>query len=144
MPIIGALRLEDMIIRSKEYSTIGGSEVIDFLKGLENHSRASKIYVILDNGRADKNKLIQEYLITSRIELLYLSPYSPNLNAIERFWKMMREAVTYNKFYNTFTDFKLEIRGFFKDKIPILKDTLKTRINDTFQVPELNPVRLPM
>ncbi len=57
---------------------------------------------------------------------------------------MMREAVTYNKFYNTFTDFKLEIRSFFKDKIPILKDTLKTRMNDTFQVPEVNPVRLPM
>ncbi len=144
MPIIGALRLEDMIIRSKEYSTIGGSEVIDFLKGLEKHSRASKIYVILDNGRADKNKLIQEYLTTSRIELLYLPPYSPNLNAIERLWKVMKETVTYNKFYDTFTEFELEVRKFFKDKIPILRDKLKTRINDTFQVPELNPVRLPM
>ncbi len=133
-----------MIIRSKEYSTIGGSEVIDFLKGLEKHSRASKIYVILDNGRANKNKLIQEYLTTSRIELLYLPPYSSNLNAIERLWKVMKKTVTYNKFYNTFADFKLEIRGFFKDKIPILKDTLKTRMNDKFQVPELNPIRLPM
>ncbi len=32
MPIIEALRLEDMTIRSKEYSTIEGSEVIDFLR----------------------------------------------------------------------------------------------------------------
>ncbi len=69
-----ALRLEDMTIRSKEYSTIGGSEVIDFLKGLEKHAQTSKPDVILDNGRANKNKLIQDYLKTSRIELVYLPP----------------------------------------------------------------------
>ncbi len=56
----------------------------------------------------------------------------------------MREAVTYNKFYDTVTDFECEVRKFFKDKIPILRDTLKIRINDTFQVPELNSVRIPM
>ncbi len=56
----------------------------------------------------------------------------------------MRETVTYNKFYDKFTEFELEVRKFFKDKIPILRDKLKTRINDTFQVPELNPVRFPM
>ncbi len=34
---------------------------------LEKHSQTSKIDVILDNGRANKTKRIQEYLKTSRI-----------------------------------------------------------------------------
>lgn len=140
--IVGALRLEGMQIKAKEYPTIGGEAVVDFLKELEEQSKASKIYVILDNGRANKNKLVQEYLKTSKIEAVYLPPYSPNLNAIERLWKVMRENVTYNKFYEKFAEFELAVRDFFTEKIPVLMDKLKARINDKFQVMELNPVQL--
>lgn len=131
--IIGAVRLENMHIKTKEYSTIGGEEVIDFLKELESQSQASKIYVIADNGRANKNKLVQEYLKTSRIVFIYLPPYSPNLNPIERLWKVMREIVTYNKFYEKFSEFESAIRDFFIKKIPTSIEQLKIRINDKFQ-----------
>lgn len=140
--IIGALNLEGMDIRTKEYSTIGGEEVIDFFRELETQSTASKIYIIADNGRAYKNKLVQEYLKTSKIEMVHLPPYSPNLNAIERLWKVMREVVTYNKYYEKFTDFERAIREFFTEKIPILRDELKERITDVFQTIELNPIQL--
>jgi transposase len=140
--IVGALRLKDMQIRAKEYSTVKGEQIIDFLKDLENQSLASKIYVILDNGRANKNKLVQAYLNNSKIQLIYLPPYSPNLNPIERLWKVMREVVTYNKFYDKFTEFEKGVRKFFTEKIPNLLDKLKIRINDKFQLIKLNPVQL--
>ena len=140
--IIGALRLEGMYIKTKEYSTIGALEVIDFLKELESQSQAPKIYVIADNGRAQKNKLIEEYLKTSRIVFIYLPPYSPNLNPIERLWKIMREIVTYNKFYEKFSEFASAIKCFFTEKIPTSIEQLKKRINDKFQTMELNPIHL--
>ena len=142
--IIGVLRLENMHITTEEFSTINGESVIKFYKQLEEQSQASKIYMIADNGRANKNKLVQEYLKTSKIEMRYLPPYSPNLNAIERLWKIMREEVTYNKFYEKFTEFKSNVRSFFKEKIPLMKEMLKLRINDKFQKIELNPVQLSM
>lgn len=140
--ILGALNLEGMNIKTKEYATIGAEEVIDFFRELETQSSASKIYMIVDNGRAYKNKLVEDYLKTSKIKILYLPPYSPNLNAIERLWKVMREVVTYNKYYEKLADFERAIRHFFTEGILILKDKLKARITDVFQTIELNPVQL--
>ncbi len=87
MPIIGVSRLEDMIIRSKEYSTIGGSEVIDFLKGLEKPSQASKIYVILDNGRADKtqtdSRIFNDFTYRASLFTPIFSKFKCNRKALE-------------------------------------------------------------
>lgn len=142
--IVGALRLEGMKIITKEFSTIDGEAVVNFFKELEESSSASKIFMIADNGRANKNKIVQEYLKTSKIEMKYLPPYSPNLNAIERLWKVMREEVTYNKFYEKFVEFETNVRWFFKEKIPLITEKLYSRINDKFQKIELNPVQLSM
>ncbi|WP_084602112.1 transposase [Legionella fallonii] len=43
----------------------------------------------LDNVKYYKNSLITAYLETSKIELLFLPIYSPNLNLIEQLWKFM-------------------------------------------------------
>jgi transposase len=137
---IGALALSKMEIVAKEYSTVNGENMIDFLKNLEISSSASRIHIICDNGRANKNKEVQEYLKTSKIEIHYLPPYSPNLNAIERLWKVMRELKTYNRCYGSFAEFTEAIRNFFFEDIPKIGDILKKRINDQFQRIKLNHV----
>ncbi len=86
---------------------------ITFFKALEECSKATTIHIICDNGRSNKNKKVDEHLETSRIKVHYLSPYSPNLNPIERLWKVLREKKTYSKCYEKFVDFKIEIRNFF-------------------------------
>ena len=48
--------------------------MIGFLKHLEASSSAPKIHIICDNGRSNKNKAIQEYLKTSKIEIHLPSP----------------------------------------------------------------------
>lgn len=44
--------------------------------------------MILDNARAHHAKLIQSFLEEnkSRLELIFLPPYSPELNLIEGLW----------------------------------------------------------
>ena len=139
---IGAVELTKMHIVTKEYSTVNAESMIDFLKTLISASKAEKIHLILDNGRANKNKELKKYLEEqTRLEIHYLPPYSPNLNSIERLWKVMREQVTYNRLYPKFKDFTEKIREFFDVGTTQLKDQLMGRINDSFQVIPLNPVQ---
>lgn len=139
---VGAISLKNMKVISREYGTVNAENMIEFLQNLEEHSNAPKIYVICDNGRANKNKALQEYLKISKIEIHYLPPYSPNLNPIERLWKVMREKKTYNKCYENFAEFRVAIRQFFFEDIPKMGTVLKKRINDNFQLIELNSIRL--
>lgn len=139
---VGAIALKNMEVIALEYETVNAENMIDFLKNLEKQSNARKIHVICDNGRANKNKALQEYLKTSKIEIHYLPAYSPNLNPIERLWKILRERKTYNKWYLNFADFGIAIRQFFFEDIPKIGHILKRRINDNFQVIELNSIHL--
>lgn len=139
---VGAIALKNMQVIAREYKAVNAENMIEFLKDLEAVSQASIIHIICDNGRANKNKALEEYLKTSKIKMHYLPPYSPNLNPIERLWKIMREKKTYNKCYDHFADFGAAIRDFFFEDIPKMAQTLKKRINDNFQCIELNSIHL--
>jgi transposase len=141
MHFIGALALEGMKVFAQEYETVDADNMIAFFKDLEVFSRAKTIHIICDNGRSNKNKKVEEYLQASRIKIHYLPPYSPNLNPIERLWKILREKKTYNKCYEKFVDFKKEIRRFFFEEIPEIKNELTSRITDNFQRIRLNTIR---
>ena len=67
-----------------------------------------------------------------------LPPYSPNLNPIERLWKVMNELSRNNQVFKTFNEFKEKIRTFFSDTWDTIADDFRTRINDNFQ--SLKPV----
>jgi transposase len=138
----GAINLNTMNVFTREYDTIDAVSVISFLKDLEDENPYKTIHIICDNGRSNKNKDIQQYLERSRIKIHYLPPYSPNLNAIERLWKIMREHVTYNKYYPRFAEFEDKIHEFFDTTIHEIKHVLKARINDEFEIIRHNPVQL--
>ncbi len=142
MHFVGAIELKKMAVFSREYETVDAESIIAFFKALEADSKATTIHIVCDNGRSNKNKKLQEYLITSKIKMHYLPPYSPNLNPIERLWKVLRERKTYNKCYEKFADFKTEIRSFFSDDIPKIKNELAKRINDNFQCIQINNIIL--
>lgn len=138
----GALSLKGMSVISHEYESVDADAMIHFFKLLEGKSGSKTIRVIVDNARSNKNKKLEAYLKTSRIKVHYLPPYSPNLNPIERLWKIMREHTVYNRYYESCTDFFKEVRNFFSEKIKDMKELLKSRINDKFQVIDLQPIQL--
>lgn len=142
MHFIGALNLQTMDLFVREYDTVDAESMISFFTALEKTSTATTIHIICDNGRSNKNKKLEEYLKISKIKIHYLPPYSPNLNPIERLWKILRQKKTYNKCYEKFADFKEEIRRFFFEDIPKIKNELLTRITDNFQRIQLNTIRL--
>jgi len=140
--LAGAVCLAGMKFFTQEYETVDADAMLDFFKNLERTSSASTIYVILDNARSNKNKKLEEFLKTSKIKMRYLPPYSPNLNPIERLWKIMRETKLYNRYFETSVDFFQEVRSFFKDDIPKMASAWSSRINDKFETIKLNPIKL--
>lgn len=140
--LVGALALKEMKVMCREYETIDADAMIQFFKDLESTGSRGEIHVILDNAAAHKSHKLTDYLKESRIRLHYLPPYSPNLNPIERLWKVFRELTLYNRYFDTCFDFCAAVRRFFADKVHKIRRQLRQRINDNFQVITLNPIKL--
>ncbi len=90
-------------------SYITATTVCQLLGLLVKQYADETIYVILDNARYQRCFLVQETAKTLGIHLVFLEPYSPNFNLIERLWRLVRKEVLYNKFYSTFAIFRQSI-----------------------------------
>jgi transposase len=82
-------------------------------KILKANPNAKKIYIISDNARYYRSKELNEWLNKTIIEPLFLPPYSPNLNIIERLWKFLRKKVINTGFYRKKEDFRKAVLKFF-------------------------------
>lgn len=82
---------------------------------IKDYPTTKKIYLFLDNARYSRNYDVYEYAKKLNIELMFLPPYSPNLNLIERLWKFLKKKIRKNKYYDTFEKFKTAIFDFFKN-----------------------------
>jgi transposase len=65
-----------------------------------------RLLVVLDNARYQRAIVVQALAKRLRIRRLFLPPYSPNLNLIERCWKFLRKQVLRNTYYATFAEFR--------------------------------------
>ena len=91
------------------------------------------ITLILDNARYQKCKLVWELAKSLNIELLYIPPYSPNLNLIERLWKFIKKQCLYSKYYSEFTNFKKAIVDCLNQTDTTRKQELDSLITLRFQ-----------
>lgn len=131
--INGALNLEDLTIITRLEETINADNMVLLIKNIEEHQPEGEIYLILDNARYNHAIKVKEYVENSgRIHLVFLPSYSPNLNIIERLWLFLHQKILYDKYYETFPEFKEAVETFFKN-IGQYKKELKTRLTDSFQ-----------
>lgn len=132
--INGALDAECCEVVIREDESINAQSTIKLLQAIESrYDKAGNIYIIADNARYYHAKLVKQYLKGSRIKIKYLPSYSPNLNLIERLWKFFYKKTLYNKYYETYEEFKDKCLCFFKD-IGKYKGELRTLLTDNFQL----------
>ncbi len=132
--INGALNAETLEVVIRTDDTINAQSTLKLFEALEKkHPNSDAIFITLDNARYYKNKLVTEYLETSKIKLLFLPSYSPNLNLIERLWKFMRKTILYNHYYEKFSEFKTAVMQFFADMAQY-SDKLATLLTRNFQI----------
>lgn len=78
-----------------------------FLKMLLRRRRkGKKLVLILDNAKYHHARDLKPWLNEhkSLLELLFLPPYSPDLNPIERVWKLTRRLCTHNQYFPILDD----------------------------------------
>lgn len=138
--IFGSIRLGHLDeTLTSQYETINGESIIDFLYKLRaQYSDYKRIHFILDGAGYHKSKIVIKKAKELNIKIHILPAYSPNLNPIERLWKVMNEHVRNNYFFSSVKIFKERIDDFFETTLPNIADSLDSRINDNFQ--RLNPV----
>ena len=114
--INGAIDLERLEPVVRYDDTIDAASTIAlFDQILLAYAYATCIYIICDNAGYYRSKVVQAYLQDSRITLVFLPAYAPNLNLIERLWKFFKKQVLYNRYYGTFSDFRIACEDFFNN-----------------------------
>jgi transposase len=94
--IFGAVSVTNGQLVVRKEDKFDASSFQNFLKQLLRHrKRNRKMMVILDNARWHHAKPVKPWLQDHRhvIELDFLPAYSPELNSIERVWKLTRSSV---------------------------------------------------
>jgi len=90
-------------------STISILDSID-----EKHGSREIVYIVCDNAKYYRSNLVSEWREShENIRLLFLPPYSPNLNLIERLWKYFKKVTMYNRYYKTYELFRSAAISFF-------------------------------
>jgi transposase len=106
----GALNLKSGQLVTQEAPTFSGQTFGDFVRYLLQ-STQDKIFLILDNARWHRAKELKEFFEANRerLEFIFLPPYSPELNPIERVWRITRRKVTHNRYFPSIDDLRLAL-----------------------------------
>lgn len=114
--------------------TIDADSTLVLLRRIEAaHPEAESIYVISDNAAYYHSRKVGAYLATSKISMVFLPPYSPNLNIIERLWRFVRKEVISNRYYASFAEFTEQCLFFF-ECLSDHADRLKSLLTLNFQL----------
>ena len=132
--INGAIELNTLSVVSRSCDRVNGSSMCDLLRAIRfRHPKARRICLIMDNAPYNKSNRLRDLAKELGIKILYLPPYSPNLNPIERLWKFMKKKVMANRYYPDIETFQRELMLFLRG-IRKHKSELSTLITDNFHI----------
>jgi transposase len=100
--LFGAVNLQGGQLLSHFHEIFEAQTFWAFLKALlRRRARGKKMVVLLDNAAYHHAGALNGWLREHRavLELLFLPPYSPELNPIERVWKLLRRLCTHNEYF---------------------------------------------
>jgi transposase len=132
--VLGALNAvtrELLTVTNDTYIT--GTQVCELLR-LIRAKTAGNITLVLDNARYQRCKIVTALATKLGIELLFLPPYSPNLNLIERVWKFTKKKCLTSKYYPDFNSFRTAISNTLATMHSVHKMELESLLALRFQV----------
>ena len=82
---------------------------MDVIRG--HYPDNKEILILLDNARYQKSAEVLDYAKSLNISLVFLPPYSPNLNLIERVWKFLKKKIrnVYREKFQEFFDALMDL-----------------------------------
>lgn len=120
--VTGALHTDAVESRTGLYRATGESKTRRRQRAFANHlrrlgrryppDRHPEVVILIDNAPWHGGAPIQPALAENpHLKLKRLPSYSPQLNVIERFWKLLRRRATHNRLFDTRADRKRSLRA---------------------------------
>ena len=110
---------------------ITATEVCEMLQKLSTKYADKPVHLVLDNARYQKCRIVQDLAKALGVNLVYIPPYSPNLNLIERLWKFVKGELR-SKYYDDFTAFQKKIDSIIesttKDNLSKIKNLIGEKV----------------
>ena len=97
--IFGALNATTGKFVSMQANWINAVSFIRFLRRIKSVYNNKRVIMILDNARWHKAKKLKRILKKFGIRFVFLPPYCPMMNPVEKVWKLYRCMVTHNYFH---------------------------------------------
>ena len=111
--LLGVLDYETGKVYMEDHESYDAQVFLSFLGNVLKKYPTGNIVMILDNAKIHHAKLLTEFLQeNSRLHLVFLPPYSPNLNIIEELWGWLKTTVINNVFFHTRDEIKTAVRYF--------------------------------
>ena len=112
---------------------ITATEICTMLRTVAAEYAGKTIHIALDNARYQKCDAVRILAASLGIDLLFIPPYSPNLNLIERLWKFVKGKLR-SKYYDDFTLFQTTIDSIINSTDSAHKDQIASLIGEKVQL----------
>lgn len=117
MSVFGGVRIDTgrlLTTTSENFNAETFQEFLDYL--ISRTYRKRKMHLILDNSRYHHAKLLDPWREDYKkdVEFDFLPPYSPQLNPIERVWKLTRRLCVHNRYFPELDDLVQTVEQQFK------------------------------
>ena len=117
-----ALHTDTVASRTGLYRATGESKTRRLQRAFAHHLRRlgrryppdkhPEVVLLIDNAPWHGGDPIRQALAENpHLKLKRLPSYSPQLNVIERFWKLLRRRATHNRLFDTLVDLKRSLRA---------------------------------
>ena len=130
---INAVNPCEIVYRSDK--SVNAQSTIELFKDiLAKNKYSPKIHLICDNARYYKNKNVTAFIKKNpKLKVHHLPPYSPNLNLIERLWRLLRKEKLDLNYYEKYDDFRSGILDFF-DNLKNYENQLQSLMTFKFHI----------
>lgn len=112
---------------------INAWSVVELMRKIRIANPTGKVILVLDNAKYQACYVVKSAAHMMQIELLYLPPYSPNLNLIERIWKFVRKKCLNCVYHESFEAFSKALTECISNFRTEHKEELETLLQWNFQ-----------
>jgi transposase len=137
--VLGAVETRDHdFVSVRTTGTVNAETICELIAKIDAAYPGEEVTLVMDNARYQRNRIVAEIAESVGIELLFLPAYSPNLNLIERVWRLVKAKCLRNRYHETFTGFVGAIDEFLDSLSSENRHHLKSLVTENFQLFE-NP-----
>ena len=132
--VLGAVETrEHDLVSIRTTGSVNSQTVCELIEKISAKYPNEPITLVMDNARYQLNAKVRDCAAINGIELLFLPAYSPNLNLIERVWRLVKSRTLRNKYFPDFTSFRNSIDAFLDSLNDTNRHLLKSLVTENFQ-----------